>query len=213
MKRLIIIGAGGFGREVLQWALDCEKVQNEWKVTGFLDDNFAALDGYDCSFPILGDTSSYQIDNNDRFICAVGNPTIKLKLCTSLKDRGGIFTTLIHPSAYVGDRCVLGIGCILSYGALLTTDVKLGNFVTINVYTTVGHDVIIDDGCTLSAHCDVTGFARLERGVFLGTHASILPGGKIGEQAVVGAGSVVLRKVPAGATVMGVPAKQIAGFS
>lgn len=93
------------------------------------------------------------------------------------------------------------------YQAGLTVDVTVGNFVTINRFSSAGHDVVIGDGCTLSCYCDVTGYARLGRGVFLGSHASVLPGVCIGDFAVIGAGSVVLRQVSPGKTVFGVPAK------
>jgi serine acetyltransferase len=76
----------------------------------------------------------------------------------------------------------------------------------------VGHDAVIGDGCTISGHCDVTGFASLGEGVFMGTHASVLPRAVVGDSAVIGAGSVVLKKVQPNTTVFGVPAKKISGF-
>ena len=82
----------------------------------------------------------------------------------------------------------------------------------LNVYATVGHDAKIGDGCTLSGHADVTGFARLGEGVFMGSHATVLPRAVVGDYAVVGAASAVVRTARAYTTVMGVPAKQIAGF-
>jgi sugar O-acyltransferase (sialic acid O-acetyltransferase NeuD family) len=212
MKRLLIIGAGGFGREVLNWALDVLPENRNWEVGGFLDANPAVLDAYDCGFPILDDPLNYVPEDNDRFICAIGHPLTKLRVCRSLNERGAQFITLIHPTAVVGSRCIIGEGCVFCPGAVVTTDVKIGEFVMINLQSTIGHDVIVADGCTLSPHADVNGYASLGEGVFLGTHAVILPGAKIGDYAIVGAGSVVLKNVKAGATVMGVPAKQIAGF-
>jgi sugar O-acyltransferase (sialic acid O-acetyltransferase NeuD family) len=212
MKRLLIIGAGGFGREVLNWALDVLPENRNWEVGGFLDANPAVLDAYDCGFPILDDPLNYVPEDNDCFICAIGHPSTKLRVCRSLKERGAQFITLIHPTAIVGSRSKLGEGCIFCPGSIITVDVTIRDFVTVNALSTIGHNAVVGQGCTLSGHVDVTGYASLGEGVFLGTHAVILPGAKVGDYAIVGSGSVVLKKVKAGATVMGVPAKQIAGF-
>ncbi len=140
-------------------------------------------------------------------------PAYKLNICRSLKDRGGEFVTLIHPSAIIGPNCSIGEGCILCPGVVLTSDVSLGNFITLNLHATVGHDAKIGDGSTLLSHTDVTGFVELGEGVLLGSHASILPHAKVGDYGIVGAGSVVLRRVKSRTTVIGVPAKKIVGFN
>lgn len=212
MKRLLIIGAGGFGREVLKWALDIPQKNRNWEVGAFLDANPAVLDAYNCGFSILDDPMNYFPKEGDRFICAIGHPLTKLRICRSLKERGAQFISLIHPTAIVGDRCIIGAGCIFCPGVVVTADVEIGDFVMMNLQSTIGHDAVVADGCTLSPHSDINGFASLGEGVFLGSHAVVLPGAKIGDYAIVGAGSVVLKRVKAGATVMGVPAKQIAGF-
>lgn len=212
MKRLLIIGAGGFGREVLQWASDIPEHKRDWAVEGFLDANPSALDSFDCGFSVSGDPFDYVPKEDDLFVCAIGNPAAKLRLCSSLKKRGAIFITLIHPTAIIGDRCSIGEGCIFCPGTIVTVDVVISDFVTVNVKSTIGHNAVIGTGCTLSGSVDITGYATLGEGVFLGSHAVVLPGAKIGDYAIIGAGSVVLKKVKPGATVMGVPAIQIAGF-
>ncbi|MDA8139139.1 MAG: acetyltransferase [Desulfobacteraceae bacterium] len=212
MNRLIIVGAGGFGREVLNWALHAEAGQQDWRVAGFLDGNPRALEGYDYPFAILGDPKTHRPDAGECFLCAIGEPRIKLAVCQALEQAGARFVSLVHPSAVVGRTVVLGPGCIICPGAVVTADVRLGRHVAVNACASIGHDVVIGDGCTLSGHADVTGFAMLGQGVFLGSHAVILPKAKVGDFAIVGAGSVVLRSVKPGATVMGVPAIQVAGF-
>ena len=207
MKKLVIIGAGGFGREIFHWASDI--VQQEWCIGGFLDQNAMALAGFSGFPPIIGDPATYVPSRNDVFTCAVGDPKSKLRLCNSILERGGRFISLIHPTAVVGTMCNLGQGCIFCPGTVVTSNVSLGNFVTLNACATVGHDACIGDGCTLSGHADVTGAAMLGRGVFLGSHAVVLPKARVGDYATVGAGSVVLRSVKAHSTVFGVPAKVI----
>jgi sugar O-acyltransferase (sialic acid O-acetyltransferase NeuD family) len=210
--RVIIVGAGGFGRELLIWVKDTYGDDEDIQIAGFLDADPLALEKYDNPLPVLGDPSAYEPDPSDRFICGLAVPAIKLNVCRDMKSRGAIFLTMVHPSAIVGDRSRLGEGCVICPGAIVTADVMVGDFVTINGQATVGHDAVLGDGSTMSGHSEVNGFAELGEGVFLGSHATILPHAKVGSFAKVGAGSVVLKKVKPRTTVMGVPAKMLFGF-
>ena len=211
MKRLLIVGAGNLGREVLAWALDIPATQRDWEVAGFLDSRTAILDGYHCGYCILGSPDTYEIVNNDCFICAVGDPKQRLAYSANIQVRGGKFINIIHPSAIVGSRSFLGVGCILCPQSIVTTDVRLGDFVLLDLHATVAHDSIVGDGCTLCSHAALTGWTRIADGVFLGSHAVVIPHVEIGAYATIGAGSVVLHNVPPEATMVGVPARHIAG--
>lgn len=213
MKRLLIVGAGGFGREMLGWVNTIPISKRDWEVAGFLDANPHALDGFSIEYPILGDPTTYTPSSGDILICAIAKPVDKLRVCRDLVARGAGFLTFIHPMAIAGPGCVIGEGSVLCPGAVISTNVTLGCFVTLNVYATVGHDAVLGDGCTLNGHSDVTGCCRLGEGVFIGSHASVLPNAVIGDYALIGGGSVVLRRAKSHSTVMGVPAKQIAGFT
>ena len=208
MKKLLIIGAGGFGREVLEYAKDMKEAGNaEWEIEGFLDDNLNALDGYSYEHGITGTIKDHKAESKYVYICAIGDPKTKLTVGRRFLKEGAEFINIIHPTAHVGRTCVTGTGVVLCPGALLTADVTLGNFVAINLRSTCGHDVTVGDGCTISCFCDLMGFSSLGEGAFLGGGTSILPGIKIGDHAVVGAGSVVISDIEAGATAYGVPAK------
>jgi sugar O-acyltransferase (sialic acid O-acetyltransferase NeuD family) len=206
MQRALILGAGGFGREVLTYAL----ARGDWDIAGFLDANPRALDGFACPVPILGDPLTVDLPPGVLILCAIGDPRTKLRLCRTLRQRGARFGTLIHPTAIVGPSCRIGEGCTIGPFSTLTTHVRIGDFVVLNAYASAGHDAIVGDGCTLSAHCDVTGGAVLGEGVFMGTHASVVPRIRVGDYAVIGAGSVAMWSVRAHSTVLGVPAIQIA---
>lgn len=212
MKKLIIVGAGGFGRETFNWAKDAEGAGSEWRIGGFLDSNPRALDNYQNYALILGNPVGYQPNPEDLFICAIGNTKQKLEICGHLKKIGAQFATFIHPTAIIGRNTTIGKGSIICPKVVLTTDVTIGSHVILNVYASVGHDAVIGDGCTINGHCDINGFARLGQGVFLGSHASVLPHATVGDFATVGAGSVALRHIKPGATVFGVPAIKIKGF-
>jgi sugar O-acyltransferase (sialic acid O-acetyltransferase NeuD family) len=209
MKRALIVGAGGFGREVLVWLDDLRRCKGGFEIEGFLDRDPTALGHVDVGLPILGDPAVFELSKDHILVSAIGDPASKLKLADALAGRGGRWMSLVHPTAVIGPRCTLGEGCVLCPGAVLTTDVILGRLVTINVNSTVGHDAIIGDGCTLSAHCDVTGHVTLERCVFMGSHAATIPGITVGECAKIGAGSIAVRDVAKGNTVFGVPAKVV----
>lgn len=206
MKKLLIVSAGAFGREVLDWALAVPPSKRDWEVKGFLDDRPNILAGKNSPFPIVGRAETYHFAEEDRVVCAIGEPRVKLEYCRRLKARGARFISLIHPTAIIGSNCRVGEGCILCPLTVVTNNVTLGDFVTLNLAATAGHDATIGSGCTLSPHADTTGWTVLGEGVFLGSHAVVLPRAKVGDYAVVGAGSVVLKKAAAGATVFGVPA-------
>ena len=209
VRRLFIVGAGGFGREVYSWLRQTAEWETSWKFAGFLDENdFQALPE-DFPASIVGNPLHFELKRGDQIVIAIGEPVARLKIAAALRERDAAFPLVRHPNASIGFGCHLGVGCILCPGAVLTTNVTLGDFVIMNVHASVGHDARLGAGTTLSGHVDVTGFADVGEGVFFGSHASVLPRAKIGAYAKIGAGSVVLRNVKAGATVMGVPAKQI----
>jgi len=209
MKRLLIIGAGGFGREVLGYALDIKKENRDWEVYGFLDDNPNALDNYNYDYKIVDTIRNHLIKEDEIFICALGDPKMKLKICQEYKAKGAMFTNIIHPTSRIGRTSTYGQGLIMCPYSSITENVKIGEFNTINSFSGYGHDSIAEDGCTLSAHCDATGYVYLEEGVFLGSNVTIVPSVRIGRYSRIGAGSVVLKNVPANITIFGNPAKRI----
>ena len=208
MRKLIIAGAGGFGREVYNWALAHPACGNEWEIAGFLDDNPAALDAYDYPVGIIGSIAGHQPRADELFLCAIGAPAIKRSVCESLQARSAVFATLIHPSAVIGANVQMGQGVIVCPYAVITCDVTIGNFVGINCHSSIGHDVQVGDWVTLSGYCDVTGQTQLGEMAFLGSGARILPLKKVGARALVGAGAVVISHVGDDAKVFGNPAKR-----
>lgn len=210
-QKLIIIGAGNFGRELLGWIEDIHT--NEYEVYGFIDDggkeSQERLEKFGIEIPVLGTIKEYQPQDGEVFICTIANPKIKLEICLELQRKGAKFINVIHPTAIIGKRSQLGIGVILSPYAVVSNDSIIGDFVIVNMFSSIGHDAIVEMGCTLSSHCDVTGYAHLQKGVMMGSHASVLPNVSVGEFAFIGAGSIAIKEVQSDRTVFGVPAKYI----
>jgi sugar O-acyltransferase (sialic acid O-acetyltransferase NeuD family) len=209
MKKVYILGAGGFGREVFQWMMETLDFQKDYLFKGFIDDDPNALNSFDIDYGIVSSVREYSYQEGDVLICGLGHPEVKRTICEPLLKAGANFLTIIHPTAKVGRGCSIGVGCVICPFAILTCDVQLGDFVLFNVMSTAGHDVQVGDWSTLSAHSDCTGGVELSESVFLGSGARIIPNKKVGRSATVGAGAVVIRDVPSEDTVFGNPARSI----
>lgn len=209
MKRLLIAGAGGFGREVYEWVCDIQAHEKKWDFVGFLDDDVHSLDRYNLSSKIISTIEEYSPKENDLLICAIADPKIKLEICKKLLDRGAKFTNIIHPTAKILRNSQIGDGVVICPEAIVCINANVGNFVAVDSFSIVGHDSNIGNGCTITCHCNIMGNTVLEEGVFLGGSAVILPKVKIGRYAKVGAASVVINNVKENISVFGNPARKI----
>lgn len=209
MKDIIIVGAAGFGREIYNYIEDAIKNGAQWRIKCFLDDNPAALDGYDYPVKTIFPLSQYQPSPEEAFVCALGDPKTKKAVVEKLKERGAKFITIVHPSARVGRNVSIGEGCVVCPNCSLSCDCKIGDFVMLNVGTSVGHDSQIGSWSTLSSHCDVTGFAQVGEGVFFASSVAVIPSSKVGDWARVGINSSVIMKVRGGASAFGNPAVKL----
>ncbi len=208
-KKLWIIGAGGFGREVYGMSQTALGRGTQWVVAGFLNDLPDALADYPDLPPIVADTD-YEPAANDLFVCAVGtNVTGRKALCAKFKARGARFANLIHQGALVSETAVFGEGIILEAFTGIGANCVVGDFTSILSHVSIGHDVKIGASVLVASFANILGRVEVGDGCVIGSHAVILPGMKIGAGATVGAGSVVISHVSEGATVFGVPAKQI----
>lgn len=209
MKHLIILGAGGFGREIFYVAMESRGYGIDFDVKGFLDPDEHHLDGFVGYPPIIGVEDTYEIQNDDVFICAFGDVNLKEKCCKKIKNKGGHFISLIHKDSKISNNVSIGEGCIIMGGAGISCDITIGNFVTVQSDTLIGHDVEVSDYSYLGARSFIGGAAKIGYATTLHTNAIILPLVKVGNNCVVGAGAVVIKKVKDGDTVYGNPAKKL----
>ena len=218
INKFVIMGAGGFGREVFAWLSHfiengmCSRAEDEqWEIAGFIDDDKKDLNCFGGFPKVLSKIDDFIPSDNVYVVCAIAAPRAKKVLTQKLIAKGAKFFTLVHPTAVIGPNVSIGRGSVICPFTVLSTDLNVGEFVTVNCGSTIGHDATVSDFCTLSPHSDVTGGVKLGEGVFLGSHAVVVPKVVIGDYAVVGASSVAIRKVAPGVTVFGVPAKRISG--
>ncbi len=207
MSELVIVGAGGHGRETLDIVEAINAVEPTWAFAGFVDDGEVIADRLERRDASLLGTTKILADTDPRYVIGIGSPAVRAKLDEQLTAWGRTAATLIHPAATVASDNRISDGVLLAAGARVTTNVTLGRHVHLNVNAVVSHDCVIGDYTTLSPGSLVNGDVQIGTGVFLGTGAIITPGITIGDHAVIGAGAVVVRDVPPGVTVRGVPAR------
>lgn len=208
MKKMIIVGAGGCGREVLQWIKDINKIENKWDIQGFINDDPFALEGKACDYKIIGTIVDWIPSDDEVFALAIADPKGKEKVVKKLKSKGATFVDIIHPRAKICDFSEHGEGLVMYPDSVLGPNSKVGNFITL-LPSGIPHDGVVEDYTTISGYCGLTRGVHIGKRVFLGAHVSILPGKVIGDDAYVGIGSVVVRNVAAGTKVFGNPAKKL----
>jgi sugar O-acyltransferase (sialic acid O-acetyltransferase NeuD family) len=211
MNNLVIIGVGGFAREVYWHAQNSIGYGTEWMIKGFLDGTIRLADEQYkfLDAPLLGNIEQYEIQENDVFVCAVANPPIKMMLTEMVEVRGGIFINIIHNTAMVSSRAILAKGIILCPYTIISCNVTVGNHVMFNLYSDAGHDAVIGNYTSVMGHVDITGNVQIGERTYWGSGSRALPHSKIGNDSTVGAGSVVIKKVKANQTVFGIPAMPI----
>ncbi|MDF3886626.1 acetyltransferase [Cupriavidus basilensis] len=207
--RLILVGGGDFGRELINWVNHAAATGCGRSFCGFLDKNSAALDKYSYRLTWLGTIEDFTPQADDLFVIGVADPAIKRKIVGKLKSNGARFASIIHPSAVVSENAVLGEGVVICPQAVISCDTYVGDFVAINCLSSIGHDARVGDFSTLSAHVDLTGFVQVGESTFFGTGAKVLPKVKIGNRVRIGAGATIMRSVPDDSVMYAMPAKRL----
>lgn len=205
-KKVYILGAGGFGREVLELYSESGRIDD---VDGFLEEN-TNREG-----EIVNGKPIYDITYLDKFSSSNNKPSLiggigstrRKRLIEELKAKGYTFDSIIHPSANVSRWVEIGEGVVITAGAIITCQVNIGSHVQVNLGTHIGHDVTIGDYTTLSPGAEISGNVTIGKEVFIGTNATVIEKVSIGDGAVIAAGAVVTKDIPPMALAAGIPAK------
>lgn len=211
MKKIAIIGAGGFGREVLTIIDHINKKKPQFNFIGFFDDSISkgtVINNYE----VLGKVEDINtITEETCIVIAVGDPIVKKEIRDRINNEYILFPTLIHPSVIIGDDkfVKIGIGCIVCAGVIITTNIIIDDFVILNLSCTIGHDSIIGKHSSFMPSVNISGEVEIKPNVYIGTGTKIINQLNIGENTIVGAGAVVAKSLPANCTAVGIPAKVI----
>ena len=218
---LVVFGAGGHGREVLDIIEAVNIVAPTWRVLGVVADSDplgAAVDehfrssflrrGHAYLGPDLDDNPDGGIT---AFVIGIGDPATRARVDHRIASRPNALraATLVHPIASFGSDNTVGDGCVVAAGARVTTNVSLGRHVHLNINATVSHDCVVNDYVTCAPGSTVCGDVRIGANTYVGAGSTIIQGRRIGRDATIGAGAVVVDDVADGVTVVGVPARPI----
>ena len=209
MKHLIIVGAGGYGREMYGAALGAVGYGTAFDVRGFLDARSDALADFKGYPPVIGSPETYEPEADDVFIAALGSIASRRRCVELVKARGGTFVSLVHRTAVLGPNVSVGEGSFVAPHVTLTADVSVGRHVAVFHNTSVGHDAVLENFSHVYAQCSVGGSVRIGSGAVVYPGSVVVPRRTIGEGAVVGAGSTVILNVKPGMTVFGNPARPV----
>lgn len=214
MRRIAIIGAGGFARE-LRWLLldvaaDPHRTCEAFEVAGFLVSDRAKLGPRDSE--ILGEFDWLDINHVDALAMGIGTPTARVRVAEELKARYPHleWPSIVHPSVrFDATTCKVAEGVVLCAGVTATVNITFEAFSMVDLLCTIGHEATIGRGSALYRSANISGGVQLGKGVLIGTGAQILQYLRVGDYATVGAGAVVSKDVEPGTTVVGIPAKPL----
>lgn len=205
-KRLIIVGAGGHAKVVADVALTAG-----FDVLGFADDERkeAPLPGFRVLCGVGELASTVQGLDDVYAVIAVGDNAIRKRIAERLRNGGIALATVVHPSSCVSQFAWLGLGTVIMPGVVVNAGARIGDHVILNTSCSIDHDCTIADFVHISPGAHLAGSVSVGEGVHVGIGAAIIPGKCVREWSVVGAGAVVVKDVPPGVVVAGVPAREI----
>lgn len=206
---IIIIGSGGFSKDVV-WAVQhYNTAQTEYTILGFCDDDPAKKGQMIAGYSVLGTPEDVAAARPEKpcFICSIGDNCARATVVERVLSLGWIPVTIIDPSVMIGEDVEIGKGTYIGARAIVSPKARIGNHVIINNHTTIGHDCVVDNFAQVSPGGRVSGFSVLKEGALVGANAVIAQGKKVGRYGTLGACSFGMTNIPDGATAIGIPAR------
>lgn len=198
-----IYGSGGAGREVKEIA----ELINRWTEIVFIDDTVEEGEFKGIKrMPFESFKKEYDISDAE-VIIALGEPKYKELLYDKVSSVGYSFTNVIHPKAIINVSAELGRGLIIKAGAIISSDAIVKDNVSVEEYAVVGHDTVVECHAQISAFVVIAGHCHIGKKAYIGLSVPIKEGTKIGNNVIIGMGSVVVRDIPDDMIAMGNPAR------
>lgn len=209
-RRLVIAGAGGFGRGIYSWVSQSPRHCDEHEISqvAFIDDSAKTRDA---PVPVIATIQSYEPLTSDVVLCAVAAPLVRRDIVRLLAERGAEFHSFVDDRAILAPDVTLGVGVVICPGVVVSAAAAIGNHVHINFNCSIGHDTTIGAFTTLSPSVNVMGGVRIGEEAFLGGSAAVLPRLVVPDRVTVGAGAVCVRDAEPGQTLVGTPASELKG--
>lgn len=209
MQDIVIIGAGGVGREVAWIIEQINELKPTWNLLGFIDDNSnlhgAQINGH----TVLGSIEYFKTMGSFVYaVCAIANYKVKKNIIDNFKNQNVCFARIIHPDVYVDITNVIGEDVIIYPGVIFTTNIRVGDHVIISPKCGIGHETVIEDYVSLLWNVNVSGKVIVGEGCLLGSGATVIQGINVGRECVIAAGAVVIRDTEPQGVYIGVPAKR-----
>jgi len=208
LKPLVIVGAGGLGREVAWLVADINRQKSEWDFKGFVDDGVQGntVEGY----PVLGPVEHlYDMSLDIWTVVAIADSRVRMKFVQQIISQGRKLATLVHPSVSMSDYVEIGAGSIICSGTVITTNVTLGQAAIINPGCFIGHDTELQNYVSLMPAANLAGEVKVGEGCYFGLNSCVINRTTIGEWSIIGAGAAVVDNIPAYSLAVGVPARVI----
>lgn len=212
-ERLVVVGAGGFGREVIDIIdeINHASARELWDLVGIVDDSPSQLNLERLrkrGVTYLGTVDRFLASGAaDRYLVGIGCPVVRRRVADKFDAAGWVAATVVHPTASIGFDVRVGIGTVVCAGVRMTTNISLGRHVHLNPNVTIGHDTTLGDFVSMNPASSVSGDCVIEDDVLIGVGGVILNQLTVGQGSTVGGAACVVNAVPPGAIVKGVPAK------
>jgi sugar O-acyltransferase (sialic acid O-acetyltransferase NeuD family) len=208
IKKIVIIGARGSGKDVLATLLRCNKKSKKYEILGFIDDDPKLKNKKIMGKKVLGGLEWFNHKRESvSCVVAIGDSLIRKNIVKRLEEENVRFFSLVDPSVIYDDKLQVGNGTIIQAGSIINPDTKIGNHVFINLDSTIGHDCLLEDFTTISTGVHINGNCFIYEGAYIGSGTVTKEDTKIGKWSIIGAGSVVVNDVKANSVYKGTPSK------
>ena len=211
MKKLLIYGAGGLGREILELSETINKIHHKWDITGFIDDDSTIVGHVNNGIPVLGGMEVlYGLQEPADVVLGIAKTKVKEKIYDELiKNKLISFPVIIHPTAVVSDSSIISEGVVVFNLCFISVNTCIGKMSLMSAGSQLAHDSKLGDFCSVMPSVNISGNVTVNERVFIGVQSAIIQGISVGNDSVIGMGSVVVKNVPDNVTVAGNPAKLI----